>query len=133
MAERLPEQPLKVDFELNSKTIGRYCCELELLMGKAKDIRMMTVYGYARLIGFDIDFELRPDILESFEVEEGRIFTLKLRKGHKWSDGHPFTSEDFRYYFEDVANDPELSASGLPQVLLSNGKPPKFEVIDELS
>ena len=29
--------------------------------------------------------------------EEGRIFTFKLREGHKWSDGEPFTSEAFRY------------------------------------
>ena len=133
MAERLPKQPLVVDFDLNDKSVGRYCCELQLLMGKTKDIRMVTVYGYARLIGFDFNFDLKPDILESFESEEGRIFTLKIREGHKWSDGHPFTAEDFRYYFEDVASDPELSASGLPQVLLSNGKPPKFEVLDELT
>ena len=131
MKERLPDNPLVVDFASSGKSIGRYCCSLEMLMGKAKDIRMMTVYGYARLIGFNDKFELRPDILESFEVEEGRIFTLQIRKGHKWSDGHPFTSEDFRYYWEDVANNEELSRSGLPQVLLSNGKPPKFEVIDE--
>ena len=131
MAERLPEQPLVVDFEMDGKSIGRYCCELRMLMGKTKDIRMMTVYGYARLVGFDYNFELKPDILESFDVEEGRIFTLHLRKGHKWSDGHPFTSEDFRYYFEDVAKNDKLSGAGLPQVLLSNGKPPKFEVIDE--
>ncbi|MEX3008912.1 ABC transporter substrate-binding protein [Hoeflea sp. TYP-13] len=131
MSERLPEQPLVVDFEMDGKSIGRYCCALRMLMGKSKDIRMMTVYGYARLVGFDYDFNLKPDILESFDVEEGRIFTLRLRKGHKWSDGHPFTSEDFRYYFEDVANHEKLSGAGLPQVLLSNGKPPKFEVIDE--
>ncbi len=130
MAERLPDQPLVVDFEGSDKTIGRYCCTLQMLMGKAKDIRMMTVYGYARLIGFDSNYDLVPDILESFESEEGRIFTLHLRKGHKWSDGHPFTAEDFRYYWEDVATNEELSASGPPQVLLSNGKLPKFEVID---
>lgn len=131
MIDRLPEQPLVVDFEAEGKTIGRYCCSLRLLMGSAKDIRMVTVYGYARLVGFDYNFDLKPDILESFDSEEGRIFTLHLRKGHKWSDGHPLTSEDFRYYFEDVANNEELSGAGLPQVLLSNGKPPVFEIIDE--
>lgn len=131
MKERLPESPLVVDFGSQDKTIGRYGGSLEMLMGKAKDIRMMTVYGYARLIGFDANYQLVPDILEKFESEEGRIFTLHLRKGHKWSDGHPFTAEDFRYYFEDVAKHPTLSGAGLPQVLLSNDKPPKFEVIDE--
>lgn len=131
MEERLPDNPLVVDFEASDKTIGRYCCTLEMLMGNTKDIRMMTVYGYARLIGFDSNYQLKPDILEKFESEEGRIFTLHLRKGHKWSDGHPFTAEDFRYYWEDVATNEELSGSGPPQVLLSNGKPPKFEIIDE--
>lgn len=131
MEERLPDNPLVVDFEASDKTIGQYCCTLEMLMGNTKDIRMMTVYGYARLIGFDSNYQLKPDILEKFESEEGRIFTLHLRKGHKWSDGHPFTAEDFRYYWEDVATNEELSGSGPPQVLLSNGKPPKFEIIDQ--
>ncbi|GKX34370.1 MAG: peptide ABC transporter substrate-binding protein [Rhizobiaceae bacterium MnEN-MB40S] len=131
MKERLPKDPFVVDFAKESKTIGRYCCQLVTLLGSAKDIRMMTVYGYARLIGFGPDYKLRPDILESFESEEGRIFTLRIREGHKWSDGEPFTSEDFRYFWEDVANNGDLSGSGVPQVLLSNGKPPKFEVIDE--
>lgn len=133
MKERLPKQPLIVDFKADEKTIGRYGGAMQMLMGKSKDIRMMTVYGYARLVGFDPEFALKPDILESFEIEEGRIFTLRLREGHRWSDGHPFTSEDFRYYWEDVANDKELTGKGVPRVLLSNGKPPKFEVLDELT
>ncbi len=133
MAERLPKQPLIVDFKADEKSIGRYGGSLQMLLGKSKDIRMMTVYGYARLVGFDHSFALKPDILESFEVEEGRIFTLRLREGHKWSDGYPFTSEDFRYYWDDVANDKELTGKGVPRVLLSNGKPPKFEVLDELT
>ena len=131
MSERLPDQPLVLDFEKSGKSIGNYCCSMRMLLGKSKDIRMMTVYGYARLVGFNEKFELKPDILESFDVEEGRIFTLRLRKGHKWSDGHPFTAEDFRYYWEDVANDQELTGKGIPQILLSDGEPPVFEVIDD--
>ena len=50
------------------------------------------------------------------------MFTLHLRPGHKWSDGQPFTSEDFRYYWEDVANNKDLSPFGLPQALLVDGK-----------
>ena len=37
------------------------------------------------------------------------IFTFHLRQGHSWSDGQPFTTEDFRYCWEDVANNKELS------------------------
>jgi peptide/nickel transport system substrate-binding protein len=93
----------------------------------------MTVYGYTRLVGYDKTFRILPDLLESLEVEEGRIFTFKLRRGHKWSDGHPFTSEDFRYYWEDVANNRQLSPSGISRELIVEGKPPTFEVIDEVT
>ena len=68
------------------------------------------------------------DILESFDVKEGREFTLKLRAGHKWSDGHPFATEDFRFFWEDVANNKELSPSAPSVELLVEGKPPKVEM-----
>jgi peptide/nickel transport system substrate-binding protein len=53
-----------------------------------------------------------------------------LRKGHKWSDGHPFTSEDFRYYWEDMANNPELSKGGPNKLLLVEGELPSVEFPD---
>ncbi len=49
----------------------------------------------------------------------------------KWSDGQPFTAEDFRYWFEDVASNRHLAPSGLPVDLLPNGEKPQFEVLDE--
>ena len=76
---------------------GEHGGEMRLLMGKQKDIRQIVIYGYARLVGYTPELELKPDILKSVDIVENRIFTLHLRKGHKWSDGHPFTSEDFRY------------------------------------
>ncbi len=126
---RLPESPSVVRFEENS-TPGYYGGELKLLMGRSKDVRLMVVYGYARLVGYDQSFEIVPDILESMDEQDGRIFTLRLRKGHRWSDGHPFTAEDFRYYWEDIANNEELSPFGLPSALMVLGEPPLFEVID---
>lgn len=133
LAERLPETPRVIDMEKLGKTEGKYGGKLRMLMSRSKDIRMMTVYGYARLVGFGPDLQLAPDILQDVDVEEGRIFTLRLRPGHKWSDGHPFTSEDFRYYWEDVATNPDISRSGPRQVMLVAGKPPKFEVVDEVT
>ena len=59
------------------------------------------------------------------------MFTFHLRPGHKWSDGHPFTTEDFRYYWEDVANDKDLSPLGPPTNLLADGQPPGVEIINE--
>ena len=50
--------------------------EATLLMGRKKDIRQMVVYGYARLVGYDTNFNLVPDVLKSVEEIEGRIFTF---------------------------------------------------------
>jgi peptide/nickel transport system substrate-binding protein len=127
LEKRLPQTPLVVQVEQPGKHGGT----LNSLVGRSRDTRLLVVYGYARLVGYDREFNLVPDILESFEVNEGRAFTLKLRKGHRWSDGHRFTTEDFRYYWEDVANNRELAPAGPPIDLLVEGQPPKFEVLSD--
>lgn len=132
LEERLPETPKVVSLASRKRKVGKYSGkDMRLLMSRSKDVRLMVVYGYARLVGYDEGFALQPDILESVEVKENRVFTLRLRKGHRWSDGHPFTTEDFRYYWEDVAQNEELSPFGLNAKLLVDGKPPKFELVDE--
>lgn len=133
VAERLPEEPSVASFARPGQAPGRYGGTLRMLMGQARDVRMMSVYGYARLVRFDHRLELVPDILRKVDVEDGRIFTLHLRPGHRWSDGVPFTAEDFRYYWEDVANDPQLSPVGPPEVMRAGGALPRFEVIDPVT
>ncbi len=133
IAERLPETPRVIDLAAHGREPGRHGGTARMLLGGQKDIRMMTIYGYARLVGFDENLELVPDILERFEVEDGRRFTLHLRRGHRWSDGQPLSAEDFRYVWEDVLLDTELSPVGLPTELLVDGKPPRFEVLDPLT
>jgi peptide/nickel transport system substrate-binding protein len=125
--ERLPSAPALAELE----RIGRPGGDLRMLMSSAKDSRMMVVYGYARLVAYTPALAIVPDMLLAVDVEEGRIFTLHLRPGHKWSDGEPFTAEDFRYWFEDVASNADLSSAGLPPQMLAGGEPPKFEVIDD--
>ena len=133
VSRRLPQTPLVVKLDSASDAPGRHGGTIHMLIGRARDVRMLVVYGYARLVGYDRSLGIAPDILESLEVREGREFTFRLRKGHKWSDGKPFTTEDFRYYWEDVANNRELSPTGPPRDLLVDGEPPKFEVLDEVT
>jgi peptide/nickel transport system substrate-binding protein len=130
LAQRLPRTPLVVDVQRPDWSQGRYGGELHMLMAKDRDIRMMTVYGYSRLVAYDDRLRLAPDLLQSIDNVDSRIFTLHLRPGHKWSDGQPFTAEDFRYYWDDVANNKELSPFGLPRALLVRERGPKFEVLD---
>jgi len=127
---RLPGTPRVVTFG-KSQGPGEYGGSMRLLMGKAKDIRQMTIYGYARLIGYDHNQELQADILESFDVEDERIFTFVLRDGHKWSDGANFTTEDFRYFWEDIILNDELAEGRMASALMVDGELPKFEVLDD--
>ncbi len=128
-SERVPQEPRRLAYS-EHQAIGRHGGQLRLLMAKAKDTRQMAVYGYARLVVYDESLEIVPDILADVSVEQGRRYTLRLRPGHKWSDGAPFTAEDFRYFWEDVANNPDLSPYGPPQVLLVDGEPPLVEFPD---
>lgn len=129
MADRLPDEPAQVSFR--QRQLGEYGGKIRMLMSKAKDIRQMVVFGYSRLVGYDENLTLRADILKSVSVDDNRIFTLRLRPGMRWSDGHPFTAEDFRFFWEDVANNDTLSPFGPPKTLLSQGLKPQFEVLDQ--
>ncbi len=133
LEQRLPEHPMVLDYTAEGKEVGAYGGSLRMLMDSQKDLGQITVYEYARLLGYGPDIEMRPDILEAVDVEEDRIFTFHIRKGHHWSDGHLLTSEDFRYYWDDMLHDAELGREGMPRELIVNGEEGKFEVIDDLT
>ncbi|MBM3572173.1 MAG: ABC transporter substrate-binding protein, partial [Alphaproteobacteria bacterium] len=129
IAQRLPQSPAVAALDQPDQTPGTHGGSIRMLMGAARDMRFLVVYGYARLVGYDRNFELVPDIFERFEVEQGRIFTFHLRPGHRWSDGQPFTAEDFRFAWEDIQLNKELSPSGVSVDFLADGEPPRFEVL----
>jgi len=133
LAGRLPAKPRVVNLAAMGREPGRYGGVVRTLIGGQKDIRMMTINGYARLIGLDEKLNFQPDILEAFEPVEERAFTFRIRDGHKWSDGEPLTSEDFRYMWEDVLSNKDLAKGGYDPMLLVDGKPPVFEIIDQLT
>ena len=133
-AERLPKEPRVVTIDASTgREPGKRGGTIRTLMSEQGDLRLMTVYGYARLVSYNSSLEMQPDILLSYDNVENKVFTLHLRPGHKWSDGSPFTTEDFRFQWEDIMNDKDMDRGGLDAALLANGKPPKFEVIDEVT
>jgi peptide/nickel transport system substrate-binding protein len=127
VAARLPERPRVLATEPEAEYGGA----LRMLIGTLKDTKLAFVYGYARLVAFDRSYQLVPDIAERVEVAEGgRSFTFHLRKGHRWSDGAPFTSADFAYWWNHVANDRELSPGGPPATLRVEGEMPRVTFPD---
>lgn len=133
VAERVPQAPVVVDMAAEKKTIGRSGGEISWMVGRARDIRIMNVYGYARLVGYGPDFKLYPDLLQSIDVDGEKTFTLHLRPGHKWSDGQPFTSDDFRYFWDDVSLSKDLMPYGPDSRLIVEGELPKVEYPDPLT
>ncbi len=133
VAARLPSEPLVVDLRAGGREPGRQGGVLRMLLSKEKDVRLLSAWGYSRLVGWTTELELKPDILKSIEVKDGRVYTMRLRAGHKWSDGKPFTSEDFRYFWQDVATNKDLAPKGPPVDLLNFGEQPKVEIVDALT
>ena len=138
-ALRIPGTPLIVDLEAKGRMFGTQGGTLRTMVTRSKDVRQMVVYGYARLVGYDHNYALQPDILRDYEVEDQRKFTLHLRPGHRWSDGAPFTSADFEYWWKHVAQNEELSPNGPPEVMRSGGEiatvtfPDAYTVVIEFS
>ena len=62
--------------------------------------------------------------------DDGRRTTLFLRKGMKWSDGAPFTADDFMFWYEDMYQNKDLIKSPAPE-LSANGKPGRMQKVDE--
>ncbi|MBX9674362.1 MAG: ABC transporter substrate-binding protein [Candidatus Obscuribacterales bacterium] len=77
--------------------------------------------------------EVIPDLAESFTASpDGRTYTTRLRKGLKWSDGHPITAEDVAYTWNTIVKE-GLGNSSLRDITTVDGVPTKVEVIDELT
>jgi peptide/nickel transport system substrate-binding protein len=66
---------------------------------------------FSRLIRFDADYTLIPDLAESFEISpDASEFTFNLRQDVIWYDGEPFTARDVIFTYR-LAMIEEVAAS----------------------
>jgi peptide/nickel transport system substrate-binding protein len=82
--------------------------------------------------GIGIDLKtMQGNILESFDIApDNQSFTFHMRKGLKWSDGEPVTTEDIRFWWEDVINNDKLTPN-IPLIYVKGGKPMKLAIADQ--
>ena len=74
---------------------------------------------------------ITPSVAKGYEIsEDGRSTTIFLRKGMKWSDGAPFTADDFVFWFEDMYQNKDLVKAPAPE-FFANGKPGRLRKVDE--
>jgi peptide/nickel transport system substrate-binding protein len=59
---------------------------------------------------FPAEGPIKPNLAESWEWnDDGTKLTINLRKGIKWSDGQPFTTDDVIFFMEDIVNDEKVA------------------------
>src|SRR5687768_8065068 len=74
----------------------------------AKSTRFVPAL-YAPLVGYDAAAQQLTDgLAKSYTVsDDGLVWTFHLRKGIRWSDGHPFDADDVVFSFR-VYTDPNV-------------------------
>ena len=90
--ERLPENPLV----LNPPEIGKYGGTLNRVwLGFSDKWGVEKLTGESLVEWSEDGSRIIPCVVTDTQISnEGRVYTYHIRKGIKWSDGHPFTTED---------------------------------------
>jgi len=63
--------------------------------------------------------------------KDAKVFTFYLRKGMRWSDGEPVTTDDVRFAYEDVLLNEELTPVFPVWLANADGTPFKLEIVDK--
>jgi len=108
VAERLPENPLVVD---TVESIGQYGGVWRRGFLGPGDFNNYHRIVYDALVRYSPDgTKVEPKLASSVEPSaDYATWTVKLRKGAKWSDGSPFTSDDIMFWYTDVLLNKDLT------------------------
>ena len=127
--ERLPEEPLVVT---PVEEVGQYGGTLNAAMATPVYWYPPTQFGYEPLLILNRTIDkLVPNIAKGWKFsEDNKTFTLYLRKGMKWSDGAPFTADDFMFRWNDITLNDELTPVK-PRAWMPGGELMKVKKIDD--
>lgn len=133
--QRLPDKPVVVS---PIEEIGQYggTWDMAIIGPTSLYIYKMATYDpplrfEVKKVGERFESKIAPNLFESWDVSSGgKVFTFKMRKGLKWSDGVPFTADDIMFWYEDVLLNDELSPSK-PSWMVIGGEVGKVEKIDD--
>ncbi len=131
VAERLPASPRVIT---PVEKVGKYGGTWRSGMVGGSDRNwLFRIAGYEPLVAWDREWsgKVVPNLAEEISNSaDAKEYTIKLRKGLKWSDGKPFTSDDIGFFINDVAGNKELLPNGIDW-MMSGGEPGKFEKVDD--
>ncbi len=108
LADRLPSEPLVV---VPYDSVGQYGGELNVLSNatEAGTSDFLSV-RHVNLVRYSDDLQtIVPNIAKSWTWNDDYTqLTFKLREGHKWSDGAPFTSADVAFWHDNLMLDTNI-------------------------
>jgi len=64
----------------------------------------IVVEVFSGLVALNVDLQLVPDLAESWTIENGLVYTFKLRPNATFHNGKPVTAADFKWSLERAAN-----------------------------
>ncbi|MDF3129583.1 ABC transporter substrate-binding protein [Kiritimatiellaeota bacterium B1221] len=100
--ERLPRNPAVVEGPDGTGEYGGIWRRATTMTGD-----ITSKIGYESFIRFDPKGRIQPGLAYKWDVsEDKRVYTFYLRKGHKWSDGAPFTSHDILWVCNHLIGSP---------------------------
>lgn len=128
--QRLPENPLVVP---TVERVGQYGGIWRRAFLGPADANNYVRVVYDSLFRFAPDGgKLEPKIAAGAEPSaDFKVWTIKLRKGARWSDGAPFGADDMMFWYKDVILNKDLTASLPGWMRNKDGSPALVEKIDD--
>ena len=130
--DRLPEDPLVI---VPPEQNGPYGGTWTRFATGPQDIGVVEArFAYDGLVRWDaMAQDILPNLAVRWEMADGgRTYTFWLRKGVRWSDGHPCTVDDIMFWYEDVLNDAELTPV-VPREFKRGGEVMRVEKVDDFT
>ncbi|MBI2468355.1 MAG: ABC transporter substrate-binding protein, partial [Candidatus Rokubacteria bacterium] len=127
--KRLPQDPLVVPVVERTGQYGGVW--RRAFLGPA-DFNNYVRVVYDALVRFSPDgAKIEPKIAAGWEASKDfKTWTIKLRKGARWSDGAPFTADDIVFWYRDVVLNKDLMAAVPGWMRNADGTPASVEKVD---
>ena len=101
--ERLPLEPYVAPAVEEVGTYGGTLNVVSIDKNPWNDVTESPENAGARFLEMTEDGSVVPDLARDYELAaDGKSFTVYMREGAKWSDGHPLTADDVIFAFEDM-------------------------------
>lgn len=100
---------------------------LDVNVGSSRYDRWVTANIYDQLLAMDRSGKIQPWLAESWQVSgDGRVYTIKLRKGVEFHDGTPFNAQAVKFNFDRIVAPDTKSTSAIGLL----GEYDRTEVVD---